>query len=687
MNEHPAPTTEVRSFCRICNAMCGIVVTVAGDEVLQVRGNPEHPISRGYTCPKGRALPAFHHHPQRLDAPRQHGAAASWDETLDDLAGRLATLRDEHGPDSVAMYLASGSAFDANGRRAAERFLDGFGSPQRYTATTVDTPCKPLVAELVGGWSGLTPVWDHERSSLLVLFGSNPVVSHGHSNAIPDPVRRLREHRARGELWVVDPRRTETAALADRHLQIRPGTDHELLGHLVRELLRDGADREFLTDHADDVDELAIAVERFDLARVAERTGVSADDVTALVAAVRRHGRVSALTGTGCSMAPSANLTEWFLWALHVVTGSSDRPGGVWFNPGYLMQLDTRAWAPSDGVPEPGPRSRPELPRRFGEYPCAALVDEIEQGNVRALIVVGGNPITALPDEPRLRRALARLDVLAVVDVVETATTELATHVLPAAGQLERADVSWLLDTYQLAVATQYTPAVVPPSGQRRPVWTIFADLGRRLGVPVLPRGADPATASDDSLIRSLAGRSRGGADAVLGAADGVVHSGAVFGWVTERVLPNGRFRLAPTPLLEQLATHDERRATHPLVLVAQRRLRMMNSQLRDVAAPGARSESPGVAIHPVDASERGLHDGDVVDVTSGVTGASLTTVLVVDDRIRPGVVSAPHGWYDANVGVLTSSTVGVDPLTGMVWQSAIPVSIVSRRGDGTAGS
>lgn len=683
MTQRPDGTAETKSFCRICNAMCGIIVTTRGEEVLRVRGNPDHPLSRGYTCPKGRALPAFHHHPQRLDVPRAHGREQPWPDVLDELAATLAALRAEHGPDAVAMYLASGSAFDANGRRAAERFLASFGSKQRYTATTVDTPCKPLVAELVGGWSGLTPIWDHQRSTLLVLFGSNPVISHGHSNAMPDPVRRLRDHRARGELWVVDPRRTETAALADRHLQIRPGTDHELLGHLVRELLRDGADAGFLDAYVDDVIPLREAVERFDLDRVSERTGLEPSAVHELLEAIRRHGRVSALTGTGCSMAPSANVTEWLLWALHVVTGSYDRPGGMWFNPGYLLQLDTRDWVASDGVPEPGPASRPELPRRFGEYPCTALVDEIEQGNVRALLVVGGNPLTALPDEPRLRRAIAQLDVLVVVDVVETAATTLATHVLPAAGQLERADVPWLLDSYQLAVATQYTPAVVHPSAHRWPVWRIFAALGERLDVPVLPRDVDARTATDDSLIAALARRSRGGADEVFAAVDGTVHSEAVFGWVTERVLPDRRFRIAPRPLVEQLDALDARPPTDTLVLLPQRRMRMMNSQLRGVTAPGGSPESVELTMNPEDARRLGVAHGAHVDVVSSITGASMSTTAVLDDRMVEGAVSAPHGWDDTNVGVLTSASAGVDPLTGMVWQSGIPVSIQPARSHG----
>ena len=693
-----ADTTEVRSFCRICNAMCGILVSTRGAEVVSVRGDPDHPLSRGYTCPKGRALPAFHHHPARLDHPLVHGRREPWDAVLDGLAAAVRSAALESGPDSVAMYLASGSAFDANGRRAAERFLRSIGSKQKYTATTIDTPSKPLVAELIGGWSGLTPIWDHQRSRLLVLFGSNPVVSHGHSNAISDPVRRLRDHRARGgELWVVDPRRTETAAIADRHLQIRPGADHVLLGHLVRELLRDGADADHLARHADGVEQLREAVERFDRNHTIERTGLDGGALDELLAAVRRNGRVSALTGTGCSMAREANFTEWFLWALHIVTGSYDRPGGMWFNPGYLMQLDSRTWTPSDGRPGPGPASRPELPRRFDEYPCAALLDEIESGNVRVLFVVGGNPVTAWPDEARTRRALSMLDALVVVDVVHTATTALATHVLPVTGQLERADVPFLLDTYQLAVATQYTPAVVEPAADRWPVWRAFAELGARLDVEVLPKGVSLDDATDDALIETLARRSRGGTDAVFAARSGTALDEVPFGWVTERVLPDGRWRIAPRPLVAQLdelegarraggaaadagATSAAATSPPPLVLVPQRRLRMMNSQLRAVAAPGGRTERVEMQMHPNDARARHIDDQArvrvrVADDTAAIDGC-LTAIARVDERIRPGTVSLPHGWDDTNVCALTSAAAHVDPLTGMVRQSGIPVEV-----------
>lgn len=666
--------TEHPSFCRICNAMCGIVVTVAGDQVTRVRGDAEHPLSRGYTCPKGRALPAFHHDPRRLDHPTIDGRRVGWETMLDDVESRVRDTLDRIGADGVAMYLASGSAFDTAGRRAAERFLRVLGSPQKYTATTIDTPSKPLVAELIGGWSGLTPIWDDERSTLLVLFGSNPVVSHGHSNAMPDPVSRLRAHRARGgEVWVIDPRTTETARLADRHLAPEPGTDWLVLAHLARALVPvvDSAADAALRERADGVDGLRSVLEPLTPDVVAARTGLAIEQLRELVEAVRRHGRVSGLTGTGVSMSATANVAEWLLWVLHVLTDSYDEPGGMWFNPGYLMQLDTRDMPTSDGIAGSGPPSRPELPRRFGEWPCAALISEIEAGNVQTLFVVGGNPATAFPDTARTRAALASLTTLVVVDVLPTETTALATHVLPAVDQLERADVPWLLDGYQLAVATQFTPAMVPPAAERWPVWRMFAALGERLGLDVLGGGQTSATASDESLLAPLAARSRGGMDAVFGARHGVVHSGAVFGWVRS-ILPGGRWQLAPPPLVTQLRAQLAAPPAAPasparaLQLIAHRQLRTMNSQLRELT-------SAAVFVSAADAADAG-GDGAIVEVRTA--HGSSTGVLRVDERVPRGVVALPHGWPEPDASALTSADVDVDPLTGMVRQSAIPVTL-----------
>lgn len=484
---------EVRSFCRFCVAGCGVRVTVDGDEVTHVRGDPEHPLSSGYTCAKGRSLPSFHHDPRRLDEPSLGRVAerrtTSWSDLTSDLAGRLGRIVVESGPDAVGVFAGSGGS-DATGSLMVRETCRALGTRSFFTPLTIDGPSKPLVGALMAGQPGTAfAAIDYEHTTLTVLVGTNPVVSHGQSNAVPDPRTRLRRLGERGEVWVIDPRRTETARLASRHLAPRPGTDHVWLAAVARELLA-GSDRAELADRATGVAELAAAVEPYTLDEASRRTGLSRTDLDDLVAAIRRHGRFSGITGTGVTMAASANLSQWLMTAVLVITDSADVQGGTWFNPGFLRALDSddRSW--SRLQTKPGPGSRPELSRQFGQMPAVALVDEIESGRIRALLVVGGSLMTCLPDTERTRRALESLEVLAVVDVVANETTDLATHLAPCAGQLERADLTLSTDQYLPAVAVAYTPAVVAPAASRRELWWILATLLEALGHRPLPGGS-----------------------------------------------------------------------------------------------------------------------------------------------------------------------------------------------------
>src|SRR5260221_3580119 len=239
----PSVSDERLTFCRICAAACGMVVTVDGAQVLGVRGDPDHPASRGYTCPKGRALPAFHHAPNRLDRPRVRGRDAAWDEALEDLATGLQQVGADHGADAIGFYLATGLGFDSAGQIASMTWFAAQRSRQLYTAVTVDNAPVLTAAELVTGQPMLNPVWDPDEPGLLLVVGSNPVVSHGYGTAMADPIGHLRRYRAGGgRVWVLDPRRSETAANADRHLAVRPGSDTAGLAWLCREGLDRGAD-------------------------------------------------------------------------------------------------------------------------------------------------------------------------------------------------------------------------------------------------------------------------------------------------------------------------------------------------------------------------------------------------------------------------------------------------------------
>jgi anaerobic selenocysteine-containing dehydrogenase len=662
------------TFCRFCEALCGVVVTTEGDRVVEVRGDPEDPLSRGYTCPKGRALGDWHHRPDRLDVPRLRRDGTlqpvDWSELLDDISVRLQEIIAHHGRDAIGIYHATGAAFDSNGRRTVERFRRALGTKSMYTAASIDTPSKQLVAELMSGHPGLFPAPDRERAKLFLFLGVNPVVSHGHLNAFPDPVTTVRGMAESAEVWVVDPRRTETARLATGHLAIRPGTDYALLAYLVRGMLEEGADTGYLERHASDVDRLEEAVAPYDGETAARECGVEHSELRVLLASVRRAGKVAGQTGTGVSMSAAANVSEWLLWALHIVTGSHDQPGGTWFNPGYLKQLDTRTFAPCDGTPGPGPDSRPDIPGRWGEIPCAAMTDEIEAGQVRALIVCGGNPMRAFPDTERVEAALRRLDVLAVADVIETDTTALATHVLPVTGQLERADVPLYLDQFMPSVATRFTPAVVAPGSDRRHLWWAIAALADRLDLDVIPVGLDLETCDEQDLLKIVADRSRSRFEE-LEQARVLIDAPSEIGWVLDRVVPDGGWRLAPDPLVEQLASLGE---PPSLAMIPRRQMRHLNSSVP--ATQGKRHDQPWVLIHPEDAAGSGVVEGAEIEIRSP-TG-SLRATARLDENIRPGAISVPHGFGEPNVGRLTSPVEGVDPLTGMVLQSGIPVTIAA---------
>jgi anaerobic selenocysteine-containing dehydrogenase len=662
----------VHSCCRQCLAVCGLIVTVEGDEIVSVRGDPDHPVTHGYTCAKGRAMGAIHHAPDRLDEPMVRRGdelvPVSWDELLDDLATGLARVAEKSGPDAVGTYFGSLSGWDPAGRATAEAFHRALRSKSRYTSTTTDCPAKPLVAQAVLGHAAITPLPDLESCSLLLLSGTNPVVSHGHTWALPDPVVALRAARERGEVWVVDPRTTETARLASRHLACRAGTDHALLGHLLRELLIDGCDAAYLDAHAAGVDALRAAVEEFDAPSTAAATGLTASDLSDLVAAVRRAGRVAVVTGTGATMGANANLLEWFAAALIVVTGSLDQPGGMWCNAGLLARLDeTGIDAHKSKPPQPGPPSRPELPRRFGQYPCVAMADEIEGGHLRALVSLAGNPVVAFADSGRVAAAFRELQILAVADVRNNATVELATHVLPCTGPFERADVTSGVELYQPIAAGQFIPAVVSPVAARRPLWWIIGQLGRRLGHRVLPGSLDvddPAV-DDETVLDALVGGEL--VDALRAAPpSGTTAPIPRYGWLLAQA-DRPRFDLAPAELVGELGRVQ---APAPLMLIPRRQGRHLNSWFPPA---GLRQDSPVLLIHPADAVDAGLTDGNRARVTSAA--GSLVATLTVDDTVARGHVSIPHG-FDPTVGALISSTDRVDPLTGMVQQSGVPVDL-----------
>jgi anaerobic selenocysteine-containing dehydrogenase len=658
-----------KSFCRICTSMCGLLVDVEGDTIRKVIGDKTDPLTGGYSCSKGRAAGETHHRPDRLLYPtmKKDGVhqRASWDEALDDLAGKLKRIIEESGPDAVGIFLGGGCYLDAAAYATVRPMRTALGTRSFYSDMSIDVMSKGVVGEMVGGMASM-PRPDFGRCRMVIYVGTNPMVSHGHTSMLNNPTQRLREFTANGEVWVLDPRRTETALKSTRHLQTRPGSDYGVLAWLVRELLHEGADWDYLNQHAQQVDELKAVVEPFTLERASAMSGVAQDDLLDFLAAVRRAGRLCVESGTGISMSPAANLTAWMSWALMVVTGSMDREGGAWANPGFFLKLDEMdlPTAPPDGWRTPGPKSRPDLLTVAGEYVCAALPDEIESGNIRALINLSGHLLACMPDADRMKAAFESLEVLVSVEILDNTMTEISTHALPAKDQMERIDVSLAVDPSFSEIGAQFTPAMVPARGEARSYWWILTQLGKRMGLDFFP-GVDPDVHTDFDVVDMIA---KGGRAPIDTSAEGhyVLAQDRAFGWLLKRADDMGGFRLAPPQLVAQLA---DMKPLEGLILISRRQLYQHNSR----KVPSKR-DVPAIYVNPDDARALGLDDGDFARLTSphGVIEGNVKH----DDSLVRGACSVPHGWQGQyNVNRLTSVD-DLDRITGMPRMSNIPVQL-----------
>jgi len=668
---------EVRTACRICAVGCGTIVELDGDRVVRITGDPDDPWSQGYTCSKGRAGPEFHHDPRRFDVPlmRVDGelVPTTWEHALDDIAARLTAVVAEHGPAVVASYTGTGGPLDPSGYAMAQGFFRALGSSTMYSALSVDCSGKFLVPELIAGVQlQFSP--DLASTDLLLAIGINTVVSHGHGLMMPNPLGHVRDLRARGaRLVVVDPRRSETAHHADLHLAAAPGTDPALLAYLVRHVLDGHADHAYLDLCADPdgVARLRDLVAPYTAERAAEICAVPIADLETLAAMVTSARRIGIETGTGVSMGRSANLTEWLVWALAAVTGSLDRAGGCTFNPGFLRAIED---APPGGRGDLGPRpaSRPDLPRIVnGELPCAALADEIDAGAVRALLVRMGNPALAIPDPERITAALGRLDVLVAIEAHPSPTTDVATHVLPVADHFERTDL--VTGYLQATPFLRRAPAVVEPVGERRPQWWVFAELSRRMGLPLFGSSRRDAELrqgelDDDAIAASISAHARRPYAEVLVAPYGVRDKSVAPGWLVPRALPR-LLDLAPAELAADFAGPWRERVARGdgLVLVNRRTAAQYNS-LAVRPAP-----EPQVLVHPEDAAVRGLHDGDRARLSTA--SGSCDVPVRVTDTIGRGAVSFPHAYRSANVNQLTS-TADTDPRNAMPILSGFAVEL-----------
>jgi anaerobic selenocysteine-containing dehydrogenase len=378
-------------------------------------------------------------------------------------------------------------------------------------------------------------------------------------------------------------------------------------------------------------------------------------------------------TGTGVTMADSANVTQWLAWVLTILTGKMNRKGGTWFHPGFITRFDNFELPVIDNPFSPGPPTMPDVSGIIGDWPCAALPGEIAAGNIRAVMNFGGSLIRSFPDANMLAPALEKLDVHVTFEVVSNETTALSTHVLPTKDQVERPDISFW-DTLMGSVSMLYAPAMVEPMGERRSAWWVISQIMRRMDmdVPEHIPDDDRRQGADDEMLASLMPAARCGFEEV--ATKGAVSFPLEFPakWVDDHIERMGGWKLAPPQLVafwHQLRAADEARLGQqpPLRFISRRQRRKLNASLSFLGSPA------DVILNPADAEANGILHGDRVRVST--TRGEIFLTANVSETIRPGVASIPHGHEVANVNQLTSIE-DVDPLGGQVLYTGIPIEV-----------
>ena len=723
--------------CSICEAMCGILVEHRDGEILSIKPNPDDVLSHGHICPKAVALKDLHTDPDRLRKPIRRTAGGweeiSWETAFETIEQRIGEIRAAHGFDAVALYAGNPTVHNLGAMLNVGNFIRAVRTKNLYSATSVDQLPHMVASWAMFGHQFLVPVPDVDRTQLFVCIGGNPVASGGSIMSAPGFEKRVEAMRKRGGRFVViDPRRTESAAIADEYLPIRPGTDVFLLLALLRALFAKGrTDLAHLATVVDGLEPLREAVFAFEPEALAARTGIPHERIAALADQIANEPRALVYGRVGACTQEFGGLTIWLINCLNLVTGHLDREGGMMFaEPPVDL---TRAYGSRGHYGKFRSRVR-GLPEFSNELPVAALAEEIETpgaGQVRALITFAGNPVLSTPNGRQLDRALEQLDFMVSVDIYLNETTRHAHLILPPTSPLERSHYDVALSGFAVRNVAKYSPALFAKPAGALHDHEILAELALRLGSAP---GADRRKASAKGWLSRRLGPD-GTLDWMLKTGKyGVPNRGAIRmlaalpGMSTMRDLleapdrvPHGLgvaklaasrngVDLGPLQpcLVRRVATRDRRIQLAPdmfvhdlaramtalsceapaLALIGRRHVRSNNSWLHNSQRLVKGKPRCTLMIHPDDAAARGIEQGATVRVTSRV-GEVQVGVELTDDMM-PGVVSLPHGWghdrngirlgvAQAHAGVSINDLVDdrrIDVLTGNAVLNGTPVEV-----------
>ena len=709
--------------CHLCEAICGLEIVTQGEQILSIKGDKNDPFSQGHVCPKAVALQDIHTDPDRLRQPmkrlRDQGngdewVPISWEEALDTTAEKLLEIRAKYGADAMAVYMGNPTAHNYGMVTHAPALFRQLRTKNRYSATSVDQLPHSLTSLWLFGHQGLFPIADIDNTDFFLALGANPLASNGSIMTAPGVKHRLKAIQARGgKVVTVDPRRTETAAIADQHHFIKPGTDALLLLAMLNTLFREGLTRlEAYGDWVEGLDAVAEAVKRFTPELAAPITGVPAEAIVTLTREFAGADKAICYARMGLSVQSYGALCQWLVQLINIATGNLDREGGVMFTTPALDSIPTGNPGSFDTY-----RSRVRnLPEFNRELPVATLAEEITtpgDGQIRALFTGAGNPVLSTPNGEQLDEALASLEFMVSLDPYLNETTRHADIILPPTSPLEHDHY----DLFFFPVAVRNTvrfnePVFDKPEGSLHD-WEIFCELGERvaraLGNPQPPR-MEPKTMMAMGIEQGpYSARAKHEMaltmDKVLEAASGI-DLGPLQPQLPERLqtkdkrihcdqpLPMADIERAWQELVmaKELGREvvNETTAGDGFLLIGRRHVRCCNSWMHNYKRLVKGKERCTLMMSPDDLARLGVADGEQVRVSSRV-GSQRVAVEASDDMM-PGVVSLPHGWGHNRDGSrlgIASEHAGVsvndltddlllDGLSGNAALNGVPVTVES---------
>src|SRR3984893_18579033 len=476
--------------CNLCEAICGIEITIQSNQRLDIRGDKDDPLSRGYICPKAVALQDLHYDKDRLKYPvrrTHHGwQRIGWDEAFDEVAQNLKRIHATHGRNSIATYLGNPTVHNYGAMLFAPGFIRSLHTRNRFSATSVDQLAHHLAAYLMFGHQLLLPVPDLDRTDFFLILGANPAVSNGSMMTAPGMSRRLQEVRQRGgKVILIDPRFTETARLADRHLFIKPGTDVLLLLALLHVVFNEGLTRVGpMAAFTKGVDVIGNLVAEFPPEKVASITGIDSSQIRLLAREFASAESAVCYGRVGVSTQEFGGVCQWLINVLNIVTGNLDRPGGAMFTlPAFDPITAPESLAPRGSFARWHSRVR-KLPEFAGELPVVTLAEEIlteGPGQVKAFVTYAGNPVLSTPNGRQLDRALDSLEFMASIDFYVNETTRHAHIILPPSSSLERAHYDLAFHLLAVRNTAKFSPALFQPGEETRDDWEILLELQTRM--------------------------------------------------------------------------------------------------------------------------------------------------------------------------------------------------------------